>query len=65
MERVHTSIGVNTLKRMWGYYAERPFNPHKSTLDVLAMYVGYENFDKFCFSQDPEYMSKQSDGSQF
>lgn len=58
--RVSSVIGVNTLKRLWGYYSDHPFNPRKGTLDVLAQYVGFENFELFCISRDPNYVFSQS-----
>lgn len=40
------SISPSTLKRIWGYVNDS----HKTriyTLDILAQYVGHDNFDKF------------------
>ena len=59
-DKVHTAIGVNTLKRMWGYYIDQTTTPRKGTLDVLAKYLGYENFDVFALSINPEFKSGQS-----
>lgn len=39
-------ISATTLKRMWGYLTE-PVTPRKTTLDVLAQYVGYKDWDAF------------------
>lgn len=40
-------ISVSTLKRLWGYI-QRPNRVRKSTLDILANYVGHTDFDKYC-----------------
>ena len=40
------SISASTLKRIWGYVNDR-HKARKYTLDILAPYVGFSNFDKF------------------
>lgn len=40
------SISASTLKRIWGYVNDR-HKARKYTLDILAQYVGFSNFDKF------------------
>ncbi|MCQ2298313.1 MAG: hypothetical protein MJZ51_06830 [Bacteroidales bacterium] len=45
-ERTHESIGVNTLKRLWGFYAIA-VTPRESTLNILARYVGFRNWEDF------------------
>ena len=38
-----------TLKRFWGYFGkERQKVPYRNTLNILAQYAGYNNFDAFC-----------------
>ena len=37
-------IGVNTMKRLLGFIADERM-PRTSTLDVIAHYLGYENWD--------------------
>ena len=39
-------ISATTLKRMWGYLTE-PVTPRRTTLDVLAQYVGYKDWAAF------------------
>lgn len=43
---IQQSISVSTLKRMWGYVNDT-HKTRKFTLDILARYIGYENFDQF------------------
>lgn len=40
-------ISSSTLKRMWGYVSLNP-TPRRSTLDILARYVGKRDFSTFC-----------------
>lgn len=46
-QRTHQTIGVTTLKRLWGYIND-PTEPRISTLDILAQFVGYTTFEDFC-----------------
>lgn len=46
-EKTHQTISPTTLKRLWGYLTE-PVVPRRSTLDLLAQFVGCRNFDDFC-----------------
>lgn len=39
-------ISISTLKRLWGYI-ERRNKVRKSTLDILANYVGYIDFNQY------------------
>lgn len=47
--RLRQLISVSTLKRIWGY-TNTQSTPSQSTLDVLARYVGYADYDAFCTS---------------
>lgn len=40
------SISPSTLKRIWGYVNDS-HKTRKFTLDILARYIGYDNFDSF------------------
>ena len=52
-ETLHQNISATTLKRIWGYLAE-PVVPRLSTLNLLAQFVGFENWETFCQqSQSP------------
>lgn len=41
------SVSASTLMRMWGYITS-DVKPNSTTLDVLAEYVGYQDFASFC-----------------
>lgn len=44
MDETKTTIGSTTLKRLLGFAADER-RPHVSTLDILARYLGYPNFE--------------------
>ena len=46
-EKFHERISPTTLKRLWGYLPEST-TPRKTTLDILSMFVGYDNWKDFC-----------------
>jgi len=46
-EKFHERISPTTLKRLWGYLSETT-TPRKSTLDILSMFVGFDNWKNFC-----------------
>lgn len=39
-------VSASTLKRMWGYVTKHPV-PRITTLDILARYIGYRDFNTF------------------
>ena len=41
---VNERLGVNTLKRLMGY-AKSPIAPRKTTLDILAHYLGFSSWE--------------------
>ncbi len=45
--RLHVFISRTTLMRIWGYLDEG-VTPRKGTLDILAQYLGYQDWDGFC-----------------
>lgn len=45
--RLHLLISTTTLKRVWGYLQSES-EPSQSTLDTLARFVGYADFQHFC-----------------
>lgn len=47
--RLHIMLSATTLKRLWGYLKEDN-TPRLATLDILARFTGYENWDDFCQS---------------
>lgn len=40
-------LSTSTLKRLWGYVNDE-HKPRLQTLDLLARYLDYDNFDAFC-----------------
>lgn len=44
--RLHDTVSVSTLKRLWGYVANS-FQPSQYTLNVLARFVGYDGWEQF------------------
>lgn len=47
-ERTKERLSPTTLKRFWGYLKNEQVETRTHTLDVLAKFVGYRNFDAFC-----------------
>ena len=41
-------LSPTTLKRFWGYLKNEKVQTRSHTLDVLARFVGYKNFEDFC-----------------
>ena len=50
-EDIHETISASTLMRLWGYRAGGI--PRQTTLDVLARYVGFEDYVEFCKAPSP------------
>ena len=48
-DKLHQSISVSTLKRFWGYVPHNS-TTRSSTLDLLAQFIDYEDYDHFCTS---------------
>jgi hypothetical protein len=46
-DKLHESVSATTLKRIWGYLTE-PSTPRLSTLDLLAQFIDYKDWDSFC-----------------
>lgn len=49
--RIRVMISPTTLKRMWGYLDEAVV-PRKSTLNILAKFLGYNDWDDYCRRAD-------------
>ena len=45
-ERLHVMISTTTLKRIWGYLNEEVMT-RKGSLDILAQFIGYKDFDDY------------------
>ena len=59
-EALHQKVSATTLKRLWGYLAESSA-PRISTLDILAQYVGYTDWDHFCQPETQPSGEQQSE----
>ncbi|MDE5881790.1 MAG: hypothetical protein K2H60_08670 [Muribaculaceae bacterium] len=55
-ERTGTLLSPTTLKRIWGYLKE-PTVTRRSTLDLLAQFCGWHNYDEFLTGSVPEIES--------
>ena len=51
--RLHQKVSPTTLKRLWGYVATDSL-PRQSTLDLLAQFVGSDDYDAFCRQHEAE-----------
>ena len=51
--RLHSRISATTLKRIWGYVTTDSV-PRSRTLDILARFVGYTDFQHFCQTKHDE-----------
>ena len=45
--RLHILVSRTTLMRLWGY-VEEDVTPRKGTLDILAQFLGYQDWDVYC-----------------
>lgn len=52
-ERCHQSLGLSTLKRIWGYIndAGRDYKPSRYTMCVLARFIGYRDIEDYLGSK--------------
>ncbi|MCH5228444.1 MAG: hypothetical protein J1F12_00430 [Muribaculaceae bacterium] len=44
-DKTNRVIGETTLKRMWGYTSDKNRKPHRSTLDIIAEFLGYKDYN--------------------
>ena len=44
--RLRVNISSHTLKRLWGYL-DSPSEPRQGTLDVLARFIGYSDYEAY------------------
>ena len=56
-DQTHAKISTTTLKRIWGYLSEG-VTPRRYTLDQLARFIGYDDFDAFCASLETDNKPK-------
>lgn len=46
LAKTHETVSSNTLMRLWGY--RESVNARRSTLDILARFLGYADYVTFC-----------------
>lgn len=54
-------ISATTLKRLWGYLRQESPTPQTRTLNVLALYIGFKDWQDYCACQE----SKNDYSSEF
>ncbi len=54
-------VGVSTLKRLMGIFADER-TPRISTLDIIARYLGFENWDTLSALDDKSNSAFEADG---
>lgn len=47
LQKTRKRVSSSTLKRLWGYRSDITV-PRQSTLDILAQFIGYDNYLSFC-----------------
>ena len=57
--RLNIMVSATTLKRLWGYLNEGNV-PRKSTLSILAQFIGYRDWDSFIEAAGHENADSQS-----
>lgn len=58
-QSTHQRIGVTTLKRLFGFIGGTS-TPRMSTLDILASFLGYRNYNDLIRSLDPDNEVEQA-----
>ena len=51
-EMTKEMISATTLKRLWGYLRQESPTPQTRTLNVLATYVGFKDWQDYCVCQE-------------
>lgn len=59
LQRTGESLSASTLKRFWGYVSASS-QLSRSSLDILARYVGFSNFAAFCSGDASLYLDAES-----
>ena len=52
LSHTHERLSPTTLKRFWGYLKNEEVQTRPHTLDVLARFVGYKDYEDFCAKSD-------------
>ena len=51
-QQEHKTLGVNTLKRVWGFYGDGDIKSRRGTLDVLAHFLGFKDYATFLMADE-------------
>ena len=59
-QKTHKHVSNSTLKRLWGYLGSLSV-PRQSTLDILAQFIDYTDYESFCQIQGAKETAQVSD----
>ncbi len=59
-DTMHESLSPSTLKRLWGYVAQQNMQPRATTLNILAQYAGFSDFESFKKFYNIEHPNEQN-----
>ena len=59
-QKTHKRVSNSTLKRLWGYLTTVSV-PRHSTLDILAQFIDYPDYDSFCLTHAEDGTTQTSD----
>ena len=58
--KTHKRVSSSTLKRFWGYLSSVSV-PRLSTLDILAQFIGYADYESFCHTCEEDHLVQEPD----
>jgi hypothetical protein len=59
-QKTHKRVSSSTLKRFWGYLSSVTV-PRLSTLDILAQFIGYTDYESFCHKCEEDHLVQEPD----
>lgn len=59
-QKTHKRVSSSTLKRLWGYLSSVSV-PRQSTLDILAQFIDYADYESFCDTHKAEELAQKTD----
>lgn len=59
-QMTHKRVSSSTLKRFWGYLSSVSV-PRLSTLDILAQFIGYADYESFCHTCEEDHLVQEPD----
>lgn len=57
-QMTHKRVSSSTLKRFWGYLSSVSV-PRLSTLDILAQFIGYADYESFCHTCEEDHLVQE------